>query len=69
MGYQIDKVDRTILAELQKNARRPFTDIAKSLGVASGTVHQRINKMTEAGLIVGSKLKVDYQALGFDVTT
>lgn len=65
--YQIDNLDRQILSFLLKDARRAYTDIAKILKVSSGTIHQRINKMVEAGLIEGSKLTLNYKNLGFDV--
>lgn len=36
--------------------------------VSSGTIHVRMRKMEEMGLVVGSSLKVDYQKLGYDIT-
>ncbi|MFK7827691.1 MAG: winged helix-turn-helix transcriptional regulator [Oligoflexales bacterium] len=66
--YQIDETDCLILSYLQKNARLPYTEIAKKISVSSGTIHQRINKMTEAGLIKGSQITLDYNALGYDVS-
>ena len=68
-NYQIDSVDRKILAFLKEDARMPYTEIAKKLIVSGGTIHQRVNKMTEAGIIKGSKVVIDYKELGFDVTT
>ena len=67
-NYQIDETDCLILSYLQKNARMPYTEIAKKINVSSGTIHQRINKMTEAGLIKGSQVTLDYNALGYDVS-
>lgn len=67
--YHIDNLDRKILSLLQHDGRLPYTDIAKKLTVSPGTIHQRINKMTEAGIIKGTRLILDYQRLGFDVTT
>ncbi len=64
---KIDTIDIAIIQALQKDARTPYTDIAARLGIASGTVHQRMNKMWEAGVIKGSTLLVDYQKLGYDV--
>jgi len=67
--YQIDNLDRKILSLLQHDGRLAYTDIAKKLTVSPGTIHQRINKMTDAGIIKGTRLILDYQKLGFDVTT
>lgn len=66
---QIDKLDRSILDLLQQDARIAYTEIAKKLIVSHGTIHQRINKLTELGIIIGSSLKIDYSKLGYDVTT
>lgn len=66
---KIDKLDRDILELLQKDGRMAYTDIAKKLIVSHGTVHQRINKLTELGIIQGSKIILDYSKLGYDVTT
>ncbi|MCB9091355.1 MAG: Lrp/AsnC ligand binding domain-containing protein [Halobacteriovoraceae bacterium] len=66
--YQIDKLDRQILKALQENARVSFLDLSKKLLVAGGTIHQRVQKMTEAGIIKGSQFVLDYQNLGYDIT-
>ena len=68
MNYQLDKLDREILAYLIEDARTPFTEIAKKLIVSPGTIHVRVKKMEKAGIIKGASLKVDYQAVGYDFT-
>ncbi len=68
-NYQLDNLDRKILEMLQKDGRLPYTDIAKKLIVSAGTIHQRINKLTEAGIIKQTRIILDYQKLGYDVTT
>ncbi len=65
--YQIDNTDRKILAFLMKDARMAYLEIAKKLNVSGGTIHQRIQKMQEAGIISGSHLKVNLEVLSFDV--
>ncbi len=67
--YQIDNLDRKILSMLQENGRLPYTDIAKKLTVSPGTIHQRINKLENIGIIKGTRIILDYQKLGYDVTT
>jgi Lrp/AsnC family transcriptional regulator for asnA, asnC and gidA len=47
------------------NTRVPFTDIAKKLLISAGTVHVRVKKMEDAGLIKGSSLILDYNKLGY----
>jgi Lrp/AsnC family transcriptional regulator for asnA, asnC and gidA len=68
MNYQIDNVDRHILAILIKNSRTPFTEIAQKLLISAGTVHVRYNKMEEAGIIKSSTLVLDYEVIGYTFT-
>ncbi|SDX69548.1 transcriptional regulator, AsnC family [Ruegeria halocynthiae] len=49
----MDQLDRRIIAALQHNARDSTTRIAAMLGVARTTVHERINRMEERGVIAG----------------
>ncbi|MEZ4802650.1 MAG: winged helix-turn-helix transcriptional regulator [Gelidibacter sp.] len=63
--YKIDEIDHQILDMLIENTRIPFTDIAKKLFISAGTVHVRVKKMEEAGIIQGSSLTLDYKKLGY----
>ncbi len=65
----IDALDRKILALLMRNAKRPYTEIAQQLFVSGGTIHVRMNKLIEAGIVEGYTLRVNAQALGYDVTS
>lgn len=67
--YQLDNLDRKILSMLQEDGRLPYTDIAKKLAVSPGTIHQRIQKLEAAQIIKGTRIILDYQKLGYDVTT
>ena len=66
--YTIDKTDLRILEVLIKDAKRPFTEVAKKAFVSQGTVHVRMNKMAEAGIVEKTTLKLNYAKLGYDVT-
>lgn len=63
--FKLDEVDHQILDMLIENTRTPFTDIAKKLLISAGTVHVRVKKMEEAGIIIGSSLTLDYSKLGY----
>jgi Lrp/AsnC family transcriptional regulator for asnA, asnC and gidA len=63
----LDKLDRSILQMLLRNANMAYTDIARELKVSGGTIHVRMKKMEEAGIVQGSRLIVDPGRLGFDV--
>jgi len=62
---KLDDVDHQILDILIDNTRVPFTDISKKLLISAGTVHVRVKKMEEAGIIRGSSLNLDYIKLGY----
>lgn len=66
--YEIDRLDIKIINYLRENARYPFTDLAKKLSVSPGTIHQRFEKLREAGIITGSSINIDYKSLGQAVT-
>jgi Lrp/AsnC family transcriptional regulator, regulator for asnA, asnC and gidA len=42
--------------------------LAKQLYVSSGTIHVRMKKMEQLGIVQGSTLLIDYHKLGYDVT-
>ena len=65
MKFKLDATDQCILDMLIENTRTPFTDIAKKHGISAGTVHVRVKKMEEAGIITGSSLRLDYNKLGY----
>ncbi|MCH4553831.1 MULTISPECIES: Lrp/AsnC family transcriptional regulator [Aestuariibaculum] len=62
---KLDEIDHQILDMLIDNTRIPFTDIAKKLLISAGTVHVRVKKMEEHGIIKGSSLMLDYKKLGY----
>lgn len=64
---QLDKLDRTILDLLRKDARTPYLEIARLCNVSGATVHLRIQKMEKMGLIQGSRLQLNYRKLGLGV--
>jgi len=63
--FKLDDLDHQILEALIENARTPFTDIAKNLLVSAGTIHVRVKKMEDEGVIKGSTLSVDYNKMGY----
>ncbi|MEN2435973.1 winged helix-turn-helix transcriptional regulator [Weeksellaceae bacterium A-14] len=65
MNYQLDEIDKKILDFLVENTRMPFTEIAKQMDVSAGTIHVRVKKMEDAGIIQGSSLIIDYGKLDY----
>lgn len=68
MEYQLDEIDKQILDYLVENTRMPFTEIAKNMNVSAGTIHVRVKKMEDAGIIQGSSLVIDYGKLDYHFT-
>ena len=51
MSKPLDEVDRRIIDQLQEEGRRPFTRIARDVGVSEANVRQRVAALTERGVI------------------
>jgi len=68
MNYQIDNTDRQIMEILLQNARTPYTEIAERLIVSPGTIHVRMKKLENMGVVQGTELIVDPKKLGLDLT-
>ncbi len=68
LNFEIDNVDLKILEILMKNAKKPFTEVAKQVFVSGGTVHVRMRKLEEAGIVTGTTLQIDPTKLGYDIT-
>ena len=67
MSEKLDKIDLTTLSILQDNARTPFTRIAEELGISDATIHLRVKKMEEMGLIEGYTVILNQEEMGKSV--
>ncbi len=67
MISNLDQLDKQILDILVKDARVPYAEMAKKFNVSPGTIHVRVEKMRQAGVIQGTKIRLDPQKLGYDV--
>ncbi|WP_026904098.1 Lrp/AsnC ligand binding domain-containing protein [Pedobacter glucosidilyticus] len=66
-NLEIDNLDIEILSILMNDATTAYTEIAKELIVSGGTIHVRMKKMQDMGIIKGSNLIVDAQKVGYDI--
>jgi Lrp/AsnC family transcriptional regulator, regulator for asnA, asnC and gidA len=64
----LDKLDLQIIHEMMGNAEISYADLGKKLFVSGGTIHVRIKKLQEFGIVKGTKLNVDIKQLGYDIT-
>ena len=65
---KIDKTDLKILSLLMEDATMPYTKIGELIFVSGGTVHVRMKKMKDMGIVLGSQLRIDPAKLGWDIT-
>jgi DNA-binding Lrp family transcriptional regulator len=63
-SHELDKIDKIILTELQKNAQRSIADLAQSAGLSPSSCHRRVKILEEAGVIVGYAASLNRTALG-----
>jgi Lrp/AsnC family transcriptional regulator for asnA, asnC and gidA len=68
MKNKLNALDYNILALLCEDAQMPNTEIAKRFDVSAGTVHMRVKKMRDLGVIRGATLKLDYAQMGWKLT-
>ncbi|WP_461866627.1 HTH-type transcriptional regulator LrpA [Thermococcus sp.] len=65
----LDERDRVIIQMLTKDARTPFTEIAKVLGISETAVRKRVKALEEAGVIKQYTVKVDPAKLGYHLVS
>jgi Lrp/AsnC family transcriptional regulator for asnA, asnC and gidA len=66
-SLNIDKLDLQIIQHLMQDANISYADLGKKLFVSPGTVHVRIKKLQDNGIVNGTRLHVDLKKLGYDV--
>lgn len=66
-GAELDQLDRKILTILMNDAVVPYTEIAKQLEVSAGTIHVRMKKLVDLGVVLGSQLIVNPTVIGYDI--
>jgi Lrp/AsnC family transcriptional regulator for asnA, asnC and gidA len=65
--FNLDKLDLQIINEMLQDAGISYAELGKKLFVSGGTIHVRIKKLEELGVILNTKLSVDLKLLGYDV--
>ena len=66
---KIDYLDRQILDIISQNARIPFKDVATECGVSRAAIHQRVQRLIDIGVIIGSGYIVNPKSLGYRTCT
>lgn len=67
MTYQrLDKLDKQILRLIAGDARIPFLEVARVCNVSGAAIHQRIQKLTNMGILKGSQFIIDPEKIGYE---
>ncbi len=64
----IDETSKKVLAEYLQDSRQSFREVARKIGISSGTVASRIKEMEENGVIKKYTTLLNYEKLGFELT-
>lgn len=62
----MDRLDRNILAELQKDGRLSLTDLGERVGLSLSPCHRRVRALEESGAIRGYRAQLDNAVLGLN---
>ena len=64
--YKLDPLDKKIIDLVLKDARIPFLEVARACNVSGAAIHQRIQKLTNLGILKGSQYIVDPEKIGYE---
>ncbi len=63
---KLDRLDKQILKMIADDARVPFLEVARACNVSGAAIHQRIQKLTNAGVLKGSQFIIDPEKIGYE---
>ncbi len=67
-NYLLDPKALRILAELQRDARLPFAELGRRVGLSTPAAAERVRRLEESGVIEGYEARINPRALGLEVT-
>ncbi len=68
MARMLDERDLEIIVALQDDARATYADVASQVGLSASSVHDRVRKLEQQGVIRGYTAVIDPEAIGLFVT-
>ena len=66
MSHKLDSLDKKILGMIAEDARVPFLEVARACNVSGAAIHQRIQKLVNAGIIMGSQFVINPEKIGYE---
>ena len=64
--HSLDLLDKKILRLIAGDARIPFLEVARSCNVSGAAIHQRIQKLTNLGILKGSQFIINPEKVGYE---
>lgn len=64
--HNLDSLDKKILQLIADDARIPFLEVARVCNVSGAAIHQRIQKLTNLGILKGSQFIIDPEKIGYE---
>jgi Lrp/AsnC family transcriptional regulator for asnA, asnC and gidA len=65
-NIKLDNLDKQILKLISEDARIPFLEVARACNVSGAAIHQRIQKLTNIGILKGSQFIIDPEKMGYE---
>ncbi len=65
-NQKLDKLDKQILKMIADDARVAFLEVARACNVSGAAIHQRIQKLTNMGVLKGSEFIIDPEKIGYE---
>ena len=65
-NQKLDRLDKQILKLISDDARVPFLEVARACNVSGAAIHQRIQKLTNMGILKGSQFIIDPEKIGYE---
>lgn len=66
---ELDSIDKRLLTELLKDARASLRRLAEEINVSPATLHNRLNRLVQEGIVKGFTSLIDYNKLGYNLTS
>lgn len=63
---KLDQLDKQILSMIAADARVPFLEVARTCNVSGAAIHQRIQKLTNMGILSGSQFVINPEKMGYE---
>jgi len=64
----MDEIDKSIIKELQNDARVSFAELGRRVGLTTPAVIERVRKLEDAGIITGYRAVIDPAKVGLPIT-